>query len=172
MMRIKPIQMLAVAFSSVGLLMPQVALAQAPVGAPQNTARIIDAQLAEGGVLSGQVVDRAGVPRAGTAVFISQGTRSVVRTVTDAQGRFVVTRLAGGLYQIHTDQGGNVYRFWTAATAPPAAQHAVLVVEGAGAVRGQYGPIGNFFTNPVILGSLVLGAIAIPIIASNSNSGS
>jgi hypothetical protein len=99
---------------------------------------VVDVALGDGGRLSGQVLDRAGLPGAGKSVFVLQQGRLVASTRADADGRFTVDRLTGGVYEVQSDGGISLSRMWAAGTAPPAARPTLLVTSGDEIVRGQH----------------------------------
>ena len=171
----------AVWMACLGLLIPHSAVVAAPIEKSQLIDRsgqiaqqpvAIDVALHEGGVLVGQIVDEQGASANGSLVSIQQNGQQLAETTTDTDGRFVVRGLQGGVYQITTAQGGGLYRFWATNTAPPSAQPGVLVVNGEGVVRGQFGGmLLSFLSNPWVIASLVAAAIAIPL-ALDDNSAS
>jgi hypothetical protein len=115
--------------------------------------------------------------RAQVAV-VHQGEPLTV-TETDREGRFAVTGLKPGVYELHLAQGGGAYRVWAPRTAPPAAEQGVLLVQDSRVVRGLGGDVGKdggkggkgglgggyfgWLANPWVLGGLVAAAIAIPL---------
>src|SRR5262249_30173227 len=111
-----------------GLVLPpsaiQAATPSTPAGASQasSSARIIhDVALGADGTLLGIVVDSQGVPLAKVPVVVRQGTMESARTVTGADGRFLVRGLRGGVYDVAAGQGSGTFRLWAANTAPPTA---------------------------------------------------
>ncbi len=168
----------AVTLAVVGLAVPQVRAADpsrlpqpaspvSPAAAPQTTA-IADVALAGGGILRGQVLDPQGTPLANREIVIRQQDRTVATSRSDRDGRFAVSGLSGGVYQIATTDSQAVYRLWAPGTAPPAAQPGALVVAGGELVRGQAGNrVRAFFTSPWVLAGLLGAAIATPIALSN-----
>lgn len=156
------------------------------MAAPPGQAPLVaDVALADGGVFSGQVVDAQGHAVAGAQVAIAAQGREAGRMVADADGRFSFANLKGGVYELATPAGREVYRLWSPRTAPPAARQAVLVVMGSEAVRGQYAPppmpivatgppgmpqpgpfskAANWVSNhPFITAGIVATAIAVPV---------
>lgn len=108
-------------------------------------AGISDAALQNGGTLHGQLVDQEGLPQKGVDVVLRHDLRVVAVTKTDSLGRFAITGLRAGVYQVVTTRGSHVYRLWAPKTAPPAAQQRILLVTASEIVRGQidmdrYGP--------------------------------
>jgi hypothetical protein len=168
-----------VALTTLGLVLPgHVLAANTPVAATAAktaapASNVIDVSLQTGGVLRGVVVDQQGALLNKTDVKVWQKDRQVAATQTDEQGRFVVSSLRGGVYQISAAGGQGMYRVWTANTAPPVAQPGAMVVAGQDLVRGQASsPVLRFFTNPWVLAGLVGAAIAIPIALSNDDDSS
>lgn len=170
-MKLKHFQALAAALACVGMVLPQAAMAAQPV--PQSN----DVALRPGGLVVGRVVDREGVGQAGAVVSLQQDQLEVVRTTTDQNGVFAAQGLRGGQYQILTEQGQGLYRFWAPDTAPPAAQQAAVVVTNPDVVRGQfgysygYGWLDWMRAHPYLTAGIVASAIAIPVaLAADSNS--
>ena len=148
-----------------------------------------DVALADGGVLTGQVVTAQGAPVAETPVAVTLQGREVVRVATNADGMFSAPGLKGGVYEVSTPGSRGVYRLWAPRTAPPAARQGVMIVSGtepcwantvaAGRVRparasvgppwpaaGQ-GPFGRAMgwvaDHPFITAGVVATAIAVPL---------
>ncbi len=152
------------ALSCVGMLVPQAAFAVSA------EAKLSDVALHENGVVLGQVVDGQGVAVAMTPVAISSGGKEIARTQTDSTGKFSVSGLKGGVYQVAAAGQQGVYRLWAPRTAPPAAQQGLMVVSQGNLVRGQSIPGGHFqgvmswvSQHPIMTAGIVAGAIAIPI---------
>jgi len=172
----------AVWLACIGMVLPQAALAApapqasqpAPAVVEPPVPTVIDVALADGGTFVGQVVDRQGVPLAGTAVVVRQNEQEVASTVSDANGQFRLSGLRGGLYQVTAGQGVAIYRLWAPNTAPPTAQTSALIVSGNELVRGQGDSHGFLWwaTNPWVLAGLIATAIAVPIILSNDHKSS
>ena len=100
---------------------------------------ITDVVLDASGRLVGQIVDQQGTPRDGLVVVLRQGSREVARTVTDSEGRFALSNIPVGLYQLDAGSTRAIYRVWTTQTAPPRSHHqAVLVAETETVVRGNH----------------------------------
>jgi hypothetical protein len=159
------------------------------VAAPANQLVPGDVALAEGGVLSGQVVDAQGaaIPQAPVAL-ISEG-REVIRVAAAQDGTFAVAGLQGGVYELATPGQHSVYRVWTAQTAPPASSPGILLVSGGEVVRGQYGyappagpgpagpgPIAKTFgwmgQHPFITAGVIATAIAVPVAINEADDAS
>ncbi len=142
---------------------PVVPRSAAAAVAPQDVA------LAEGGVLTGQVVDTAGKPQAMAPVSLSTGGKEIARATTDAKGQFRVASLKGGVYQVATNGNQGVYRFWAPRTAPPTSLNGLNMVSGNQVVRGQMGggPLASagqwIAEHPIITAGAIATAIAVPL---------
>jgi hypothetical protein len=168
-----------VGLASLGLLLPGHVLAAGSSPAPPTASaksrtpaspNVIDVALQSSGVLRGVVVDQQGALLSKTEVKVWQKDQQITATITDEQGRFAVSNLRGGVYQITAAGGQGIYRVWAVSTAPPVAQPGAMVVAGHDLVRGQASsPVLRFFTNPWVLAGLVGAAIAIPIALSNDD---
>jgi hypothetical protein len=170
----------AVILAVVGLALPQVTAADLrgrspapgplPVSAAPAVAPISDVALSDGGVLRGQVVNPQGAPLAYQALAVRQRERTIATARTDQDGRFSISGLPGGVYQIVTADSSGIYRLWAPRTAPPAAQPAALVVVGQQMVRGQApgGGVRAWLTSPWVLAGLLGAAIIIPIALNNN----
>jgi hypothetical protein len=155
-----------VALAMVSMLLPHRGLATEPVAENvKPSISIVDVALAEDGSLSGQVMDLQGVPVASTTVAVVRQGEVVATVQTDSQGRYSVSGLNTGLYQVVTEQGITVCRVWSAKAAPPSAQAEALVIDGTHTMRGVMGgrPWGSILSNPWVLGGIVAAAIAIPL---------
>ena len=117
-----------------GMITPISVFGGQPVASQQT--RIQDVALTSG-TFAGQVVDHQGNAIAGAAVIVAQQGTQVTQTVTDENGRFQVSKLAGGVYQITAANTINVCRVWSESTAPPIATDGLLVVSNSNVVRGQ-----------------------------------
>ena len=112
---------------------------QQPDSSLQSVLPITDVVLDASGRLVGQIVDQQGNPRDGLVVVLRQGRREVARTVTDSEGRFALSNIPVGLYQLDAGSTRAIYRVWTTQTAPPRSHHqAVLVAETETVVRGNH----------------------------------
>ena len=98
----------------------------------------VDVALTAGGTLTGLVMDTAGYAVAGIGVSIYQDGREIVSTVTNDNGNFGVTNLAGGVYQIVAGDGQGVFRLWAPGTNPPGAQTLTTVVISAPSEAVEY----------------------------------
>ena len=156
-----------VALACVGTVVPHSAFAAAPaIGQPT----VRDLALGDGGTLSGQVVDTAGQPQAGSAVTVWHNETQVAATKADSNGTFHVAGLRSGVHQVAAGQGVQMYRFWAPDTAPPAASAEAMVVADQNVARGNNGGgFVKFVTNPWVLAGVVAAAIAIPIALNNDD---
>ncbi len=136
-----------------------------------------DVVLQPGGVLQGAVFSGAstsGPERAvaGARVALVREGKTVAETISDPFGRFAVSHLRGGKYVI-VIAGKNglewsLHRVWTPNAAPPKASAVARVVLGRGLVRGQ-GPLPSLsFPEAALMGGVVVGAVAAPIIYHNA----
>lgn len=105
-------------------------LAQLPVPALRDIA------LQERNTLHGQVVDSEGMALANYEVWIAREEGSILKTRTDAAGRFVVPELEAGTYRIDTAAGGGKFRLWEAKKAPTSVPSNVLLVVNSRAAAG------------------------------------
>lgn len=97
----------------------------------------IDVAMAKDGTVSGRVLDADQTGVAKTEVSIRQGKMEVAKTVTDADGRFEIANVKGGVYVVAANSGFGLFRFWTAKSAPPKAHEQVLLMSKAVVVRAQ-----------------------------------
>jgi hypothetical protein len=159
---------LAVSLAVLGLCLPEMALAgsqSTPAAPPPASRAVVDIALADGGVLHGQVVDLQGNNAMGVPVSVKTQDQQIIRTTTVKDGRFTVSGLRGGVYQVAAGQGQGVYRLWTAKAAPPSAQKNAVVYTGAGTLK-------MLLANPIVVAGVVGTAIAVPIALANSRSSS
>ncbi len=97
----------------------------------------IDVALANGGTVSGHILDDNQQGVANTPVSIRQGKEEVARAMTDNDGRFEIRNLRGGVYLVTSNNGYGLFRFWAPKSAPPAARDQVLLRSQAVVVRAQ-----------------------------------
>ena len=138
---------------------------------------VSDVVLQAGGVLQGVVFSatqpaRPRVVVAGARVTLIRDGKIAAETVSDRSGRFVASHLRGGKYlvAVATKNGTewSLCRTWTANAAPPKANTTVQVTLGQGLVRGQ-GPLPSLsFPEAALMGGVVVGAVAAPIIYHNA----
>ena len=120
--------------TATSLLSSQVLVSAAQVSV---SAQAVDVALSVTGTLSGAVVDTRGHARGKTAVEVRRGRLLVARALTDANGRYDVSNLPGGLYQVRVDGTETLVRAWAAGTAPRSAAKQLPVIADAPIVRGQ-----------------------------------
>jgi hypothetical protein len=139
---------------------------------PAGSAEIRDVALQAGGALRGQVVDGQGHPCGLVAVRVVRASDQTPLAVvqTDAQGRFAVNGLTGGVYRVETPDGAAIYRLWAPNTAPPAATASALLIHSDSLVRGNLGGIG--WLGWTLIGAGVAAAIAIPLILDDDDDAS
>jgi hypothetical protein len=149
------------------LLPAQKALAADPIPSAKPTRGMHDIALGRAGTLSGQLIDESGVPLASQRIIARGGAGQPIAAVSDRDGRFTLTGLRGGLYEISTERSSLACRCWTPNAAPPRALKEVLLVAERDVERGQR-PIADLLTGPVLIGLIIAAAIAIPIAVHNS----
>ena len=138
-----------------------VANGRQPAALPAAVIR--DVALQAGGAMRGQVVDAQGNPcgQVPLRVVRTSDQTPAATTQTDAQGRFAVSGLTGGVYRVETPAGAAVYRLWAPNTAPPSAIASALIVQGDPTVRGNLGSIG--WLGWTLIGLGVAAAVALPL---------
>jgi len=146
-----------------------------PVAAAPLATAPKDISLHKGGVLLGQIVDAQGASVASAQVSLYSGGKEVARTQSDRTGKFSVSGLKGGVYQVASANNRGVYRLWSPRTAPPAAGRGMMLVSGSDIARGQsggpFGGIANWISqHPIMTAGAVAAAIAIPIAIDDNNS--
>ncbi|MDA1013579.1 MAG: carboxypeptidase-like regulatory domain-containing protein [Planctomycetota bacterium] len=160
---LKLLKSAALSLACCGVLSSQL-LAAGPQTATK-TSTISDVALAQNGILVGQLVDKQGRGVEGAVVSVQFGKREIARTVTNEKGLYRVQGLRGGVHQVVAGRQSQVFRFWNADTAPPAAKTSALTVLGSnGVVRGQLGTGGT--TNLLSLGA---GAAGLGVGISNNS---
>jgi hypothetical protein len=155
------------ALTTLGLMLscPQVQAAPQtarPLVVQTTDAKILDIGLKTSGTFQGRVVDHTGTPVANAAVVIRQGEKTVAKVQTDAQGRFAVAGLKGGVYEVASGKTVGMYRVWQESAAPPAAKEQALLVLGQNGERGQFGSLGG---GTLLLAAVVVAALIVGIIA-------
>ena len=144
---------------------PEMRATEGPAAAAVEVIR--DVELGANGRLSGQLLNAEGQPHAGQPILLHQQDGQLVgHTLTDAEGWFHFEQVRGGIYQLVSAEAFQLCRCWVQNTAPPAAEQQVLLVAG-GIERGQR-PFYHVLANPLFIGALVFGAIAIPIAVHNA----
>jgi hypothetical protein len=148
-----------VSLSLLGMLTCQLAQATTPIE-PHSTA-IRDVALPASQVLGGQILDAEGSPQVGVAVSLTKGGAMVASTRTDSEGKFALTGVQAGVYQLQSASASGTYRVWAPQTAPPSASQGILLIAGQDVVRQQ--DILSHLANPYVLAAIVAAAIAIPL---------
>lgn len=97
----------------------------------------IDVAMAKDGTISGRVLDADQNGLAKSEVSIRQGKMEMTKVVTDADGRFKIANLKGGVYVVSASSGFGLFRFWTAKSAPPKSHEQILLVSNSVVVRAQ-----------------------------------
>lgn len=138
----------AVGAMCVGMLS---AVATAAGPAQRSVSKVGNVKLAKGGMLIGRVLNSQGKAEAGSIVELRYQGRPIARTRTDVQGRYAIKNVRGGVHEVATANGRQVYRLWTERTAPPAARSEALFVNQNEVVRGQAG------VGPDLISLAVLG---------------
>jgi len=120
-------------------------------------------------MLVGQVVDQQGIGIPGARVVVRQHERDLVGTVADRTGKFAVSGLRSGTYQLAAANGQATVRLWTAKAAPPVAKSRVMIVSGSDQVirANLGGGIG-----PWVLPALAAGGIIAGVAIATSNNSS
>ncbi|MBM4003949.1 MAG: hypothetical protein FJ295_11800 [Planctomycetes bacterium] len=172
-MRLSVRHRFAAFFTAIAIAIPHPVLAVDTPAAngtrlPANI-KIPDVTLGEKGALTGQAVDAQGKPKVMYRIRVEQNGETVGDTATDTKGRFRLEKLRGGVCHVVTEDATFVCRCWTEETAPPAARSQLLVISQEGIERGQR-PIGEAIGNPLLIGTVIAAAVAIPIAIHNSSS--
>jgi hypothetical protein len=132
-----------------------------------------DVRLNEGGRLSFQIVSLAGDQLADQKVTVSYLDTAIATAKSDASGRVSISGLRPGLHTISVSDSTQLYRFWTADTAPPAAITNPAVVVGAETALGQYGaPMMPMMAPGFLATTVTATALAAVLIGKNSGSDS
>jgi len=151
-----------VALSTVGLLAPQMVIAESPQAAQQQSyeSMSLDVALQSGGTLKGQVVDAQGAAQAGLDVIVESRGRQVTQAITDHDGTFSVENLRGGTYVVRAADQVVTCRVWAANTAPPSATDGVLVVTGM-TTRAQFDMVRRYGVGSLIVVGGAVTAIVL-----------
>ena len=178
---IKLLKNLAVTAAALGVLFPFPTLINAAeiTAASRQVETVRDLALGAGGVLSGQVVTKDGLPDRGVAVSVIRDGNTVATVKTDEHGAFAVAGLSGGVYAITSGKAAGVVRAWSPQSAPPAASQGVLLVPSDITVRGQgrlhdwlHDHDGLSLAQIGLGGLLVLGLVATIVVVSLDNDAS
>ena len=137
----------------VGMLLPN-----APAFAATPKAKVKNVKLAKNGTFTGFVKTAQGQGINDALVVIRQGKRELGRVATDANGKFQVTNLKGGIYTVALGSNQQTVRFFNEQVAPPQAAAGVDFVSDVETLRGEellgWGSEGS-------AGIGIIGAIAI-----------
>jgi hypothetical protein len=98
--------------------------------------------------------------------MLLQNNQEIARVTTDEAGRFAITGLRGGQYNLVTLDATTPCRLWSEGTAPPSAKPS-LQVYGGDLIRGQHFRVRNVITSPIFIGAAVGTAIAVPLALHN-----
>lgn len=115
------------------MVLPLNSIMAADAAAPVMT----DVALQQDGSLHGAVLTAAGTPIVNTPVVIQHSGRAIATVVTNAEGRYQVSGLRGGVHTVQAVGTTTPCRFWTAAGAPPAARRGLALVKDGAVVRAQ-----------------------------------
>ena len=160
----------------VGLLMPRAAVwADDPVPAAPA---VLDIKLDQNGAFGGGMFNADGAAIPGAVVQLQRDSETVVQELADPQGRFTLHPPQAGNYQLVSGQQVAHIRCWASTVAPPHAQNQVQFVQSR-IERGQSctdmscttpscgGGFGSglcsFLMNPLVIGTAIAAAIAIPL---------
>ncbi len=162
--------LVAVSLSAAGTTIPTQLLAAGPIAPTVSrpaAPAIADVAMHNGDVLLGVLVDPQGLPIAQKSVSIYRGQTLLGQTTTDKDGRWAVSGLSAGTYQVVSGEYAVACRLWTAGAAPPSAQGGLLLVDGPEALRGQ-NAWGGVFSSPIFWALVLATAITVPIAVSNN----
>ena len=155
-----------VAIVCIGLLVSQSMV----LAGDMNRQVTTDVVLAAQGMLVGQVVDQQGIAIPGARVVVRQNERDLVGTVADRTGKFAVSGLRSGTYQLAAANGQASVRLWTANAAPPVAKSKVMIVSGSDQViRANLGGGIGPWVLPTLAAAGIIAGVAI---ATSNNSSS
>lgn len=182
-----------VAMTCFGIAVPQLAMGNTPVMQTADGIPIIykvdDVALQTGGQLLGAIVDVNGRPVVDAPVAVGQSGKVLAELKTDQEGRFAITGLTNGTYQIASFAGVQSYRLWNPGAAPQSAKQGVIHVLPEGLARGNGGcddgcdaaggkacggksKLTSALCCPLLIVAAVGGAIAIAVAASDDDDAS
>ncbi len=116
-------------------------------------------ELAEGGMLAGQLVDSSGKPISGEAIYLANSQQILATTKTLEDGRFEIQGLRGGYYGLGSRQVCVPIQLWSTGTAPPEVAKEILLAASAGTIRSQSG-----ISSGLLRIREALGMVAIPLL--------
>ncbi len=154
---------------------------------------IADIELQDGHILEGTIVDQSGRPVAGSAVAIGQQSKMIAYLDTDSSGRYRLTHVKPGIYQVASYAGVQSVRVHSD-NAPAGALHGIVqVIDQEGIVRGQcssgenvcceqdcnqccppcrprrFACLRAIACSPLVWAVVIAAAIVIPIAVSNDD---
>lgn len=139
------------------------------LAADMNRQITTDVALAAHGTVVGQVVDQQGIGIPSAQVVVRQNDRELIGTVADRTGKFAVSGLRSGTYQLAAANGQANVRLWTANAAPPVAKSQVMIVSGSDqVVRANLGDgLGAWVLPALACGGIIAG---VAVATSNNSS--
>lgn len=125
----------------------------------------VDIRLDAQGTMHGVVVNGQGRRQVDEqVVIVRSGDAKPSHTLqTDRAGKFACPKLRAGSYRLVTSEGVCLCRVWTETAAPPNAAPSVLIVNDSRIERGQRPIQELFYSDPLLMATVVAAAIAIPI---------
>ena len=173
---VRIIRSIVTASACFGLLLPTSVLSameRSNQVVPSKLPVVGDVALQAGGQLSGRILNADGQPAPNTTIeLVDTRTGKRFDGEVDQTGRFTVSGLASGVYQVKTPTGASMCRCWAHGTAPPRAGHELLVVADERIARGQRPLADALFSTPTLLVLMIAAAIVIPIAVHNSKDAS
>lgn len=172
----------AVALAMVGVAFPQTRILAEQNLPTKSSVKILsqnttlDVSLGKSGTFSGRTVDHTGAPVEGATVVLKQGKTIVGETVTDENGRFALSSVKSGVYQVSSGETEGTYRLWNEKAAPPSAKSQGLLVLGENGARGQYGCCCDdgsgvwLCAGALAVAGIAIAALVIAIEANSKNS--
>ena len=138
----------------------------------QKKSVVLDVALGDRGTLLGYVVDGKGVRQNSERLIVKRHGEELAAVVTDAEGRFLVSGLSGGVVELEVSGRQTACRIWHPGTAPPVAKKAILLVTDDAVKLGQreFGTL--LHSDPALLGLFLAAAILVPVIISSATSSS
>lgn len=151
------------------------AAVSSPAGAGPRLASlpVADVALRPDGTLAGRILrptDGQPTTVAQVPITLLENQRVVARVQSDAEGRFAVAHLPGGVYQVRFDDAPlgtpRFCRVWSATGAPPQAAAELTLPRETPVVRGQSLLWANWPPSfPLV--ALTTGAVTAPIVYHN-----
>ncbi|MBI85796.1 MAG: hypothetical protein CMJ81_21585 [Planctomycetaceae bacterium] len=138
----------------------------------QKKPLVLDVALGDRGTLLGYVVDGKGVRQGSKQLIVRRNGEELAVAVTDAEGRFLVSGLSGGVVELEVSGRATACRVWYPGTAPPVARRAILLVTDDAVKLGQreFGTL--LHSDPALLGLFLVAAILVPVIITSATSSS